>query len=156
MGDILVNCPPETLKFLLAEGLDIPKIILVPPDVPVGQQLGSSGFVHLGVNYASIEFLLYANYFFNGGHQTFLITVTEYQKKRLLQILQETIAGPEEPEEYYPYPWVQRECEAMAYYPPLNEPHGRTISLKFVVSKLIMVSWVGRLLFYWMAMNSYF
>ena len=33
--------------------------------------------------------------FFNGGHRTFLITVTEYQKQRLLQILQETIAGPE-------------------------------------------------------------
>jgi CRP-like cAMP-binding protein/ribonuclease BN (tRNA processing enzyme) len=120
MGDILVNCPPETLKFLLAEGLEIPKIILVPPDVPVGQQLGSSGFVHQGVNYASVEFLLYANYFFNGGHRTFLITVTEYQKKRLFQILQETIAGPQDPQEYYPYPWVRRECEAMAYYPPLG------------------------------------
>ena len=120
MGDILVNCPPETLKYLLAEGIQVPKIILLPPDVPVGQQLGSSGFVHQGVNYASIEFLLYANYFLNGGHRTFLITVTENQKNRLHQILQETIAGPEETEEFYPYPWVQRECEAMAYYPPLE------------------------------------
>ena len=70
MGDILVNSPPETLKYLLAEGLRVPKFVLIPPDVPVGQHLGSSGFVHLGINYASIEFLLYANYFFNGGHQT--------------------------------------------------------------------------------------
>jgi CRP-like cAMP-binding protein/ribonuclease BN (tRNA processing enzyme) len=120
MGDILVNCPPETLKFLLAEGIEIPKIILLPPDVPVGQQLGSSGFVHQGVNYASIEFLLYANYFLNGSHRTFIITVTENQKHRLHKILQETISGPEDPSEYYPYPWIQRECEAMAYYPPLE------------------------------------
>ncbi len=120
MGEILVNCPPETLKYLLSEGLQVPKFILLPPDVPVGQQLGSSGFVHQGVNYASIEFLLYANYFLNGGHRTFLITVTENQKWRLHQILQETIAGPEDVSEYYPYPWVQRECEAMAYYPPLE------------------------------------
>jgi len=119
-GDILVNSPPETLKFLLAEGLEVPKIILIPPDVPVGRQLGSSGFVHQGVNYASIEFLLYANYYLNGGHRTLLITVTEYQKRRLLQILQETIVGPEDPAEYFPYPWVQRECEAMAFYPPLQ------------------------------------
>jgi len=120
MGDILVNCPPETLKFLLAEGLDIPKIILLPPDVPVGQKLGSSGFVHQGVNYASIEFLLYANYFLSGSHRTFLITVTENQKHRLHQILQETISGPAKKAEYYPYPWVRRECEAMAYYPPID------------------------------------
>jgi CRP-like cAMP-binding protein/glyoxylase-like metal-dependent hydrolase (beta-lactamase superfamily II) len=120
MGDILVNSPPETLKYLLAEGLRVPKFVLIPPDVPVGQHLGSSGFVHLGINYASIEFLLYANYFFNGGHQTYIITVTENQKWRLQQILQETIGGPANADEYYPYPWVQRECEAMAYYPPLG------------------------------------
>lgn len=119
-GDILVNSPPETLKFLLAERLEVPKIILIPPDVPVGRQLGSSGFVHQGVNYASIEFLLYANYYLNGGHRTLLITVTEYQKQRMLQILQETIVGPDDPAEYFPYPWVQRECEAMAFYPPLQ------------------------------------
>ena len=120
MGDILVNSPPETLKYLLAEGLRVPKFVLLPPDVPVGQHLGSSGFVHLGINYASVEFLLYANYFFNGGHQTYIITVTENQKWRLQQILQETIGGPANADEYYPYPWVQRECEAMAYYPPVG------------------------------------
>ena len=120
MGDILVNSPPETLKYLLAEGLRVPKFVLLPPDVPVGQELGSSGFVHQGINYASIEFLLYANYFLNGGHQTFIITVTDNQKARLEQILQETIAGPANMDEYYPFPWVQRECEAMATYPPLG------------------------------------
>jgi hypothetical protein len=76
--------------------------------------------VHQGVNYASIEFLLYANYFLNESHRTFVITVTENQKHRLHQIIQETIAGPADANEYEPYPWVRRECEAMAYYPPLE------------------------------------
>jgi CRP-like cAMP-binding protein/glyoxylase-like metal-dependent hydrolase (beta-lactamase superfamily II) len=120
MGQILVNCPPETLKYLLAEDLDVPKIILIPPDVPVGQELGSSGFIHFGINYASIEFLLYANYFINGGQKTLVLTATEYQKQRLYQILQEAIAGPRDSIEYFPYPWVQKECEAMGYYPPLD------------------------------------
>jgi len=120
MGAILVNSPPETLKYLLAEGLSIPKFVLLPPDVQVGQYLGSSGFVHMGINYASVEFLLYANYFLNGGHQTFIITVTESQKRRMAQILQETISGPADPTEYFPHPWVQRECAAMSHYPPLG------------------------------------
>ena len=120
MGDILVNSPPETLKYLLAEGLSVPKFVLLPPDVQVGHYLGSSGFVHLGINYASVEFLLYANYFLNGGHQTFIITVTEAQKRRMAQILQETISGPADPTEYFPHPWVQRECAAISHYPPLG------------------------------------
>jgi CRP-like cAMP-binding protein/ribonuclease BN (tRNA processing enzyme) len=120
MGEILVNSPPETLKYLLADGLRVPKFVLLPPDVPVGQHLGSSGFVHQGINYASVEFLLFANYYLNGGHQTVLITVTENQKWRMQQILRETIAGPEDVTEYFPYPWVQKECEAMAYYPPIG------------------------------------
>ena len=119
-GDILVNSPPETLKYLVAAGLDIPKFVLLPPDVPVGRYLGSSGFVHMGTNYASVEFLLYANYFLNGGNQTTIITATESQKRRIGQILQETISGPADPAEYYPHPWVQRECAAIAHYSPLG------------------------------------
>ena len=38
MGDILVNSPPETLKYLMAEGLRVPKFVLLPPDVPEGQK----------------------------------------------------------------------------------------------------------------------
>ncbi len=121
-GDVLVNCPPETLKFLLASGLPVPKIILLPPDIPIGQQLGSSGFVHQGINYASIEFLLYANYFVNGGQRTRLISVTPNQSQRLHQILQETVIGPADSTEYYPHPWVQRECRLLSYHPPLDRP----------------------------------
>src|SRR5215210_1407176 len=75
-GDILVNAPAETLKYLLAAGLKPPRIILLPPDIPPGQQLGSSGFVRHGINYASIEFLMYATFFGAGGQRTRLVTVT--------------------------------------------------------------------------------
>jgi len=50
LGPILVNSPPETLKHLFARGLPVPKIILLPPDIEVGQQVGSSGFVRQGIN----------------------------------------------------------------------------------------------------------
>jgi hypothetical protein len=56
IGDVLVNSPPEILKFLFVKGFSIPKIILFPPDVPIGERVGSGGFVHRGVNYASVEF----------------------------------------------------------------------------------------------------
>ncbi|MGH2524721.1 MAG: cyclic nucleotide-binding domain-containing protein, partial [Anaerolineales bacterium] len=119
-GAVLVNCPPETLKSLLAEGLAVPKIILLPPDVPAGQQLGSSGFVRQGINYASVEFLLYSNFFVGGGQRTRLITVTPDQARRLHVLLEETIDGPSDPAAYTPYDWLQRECAAVGYYPPLG------------------------------------
>jgi len=119
-GAVLVNSPPETLKFILAEGLAVPKIVLLPPDMPVGQQLGSSGFVRDGISYASVEFLLYSNFFVSGGQRTRLITVTADQARRLRQILEETIDGPSDPAAYVPYDWLQRECAAVGYYPPLG------------------------------------
>ncbi len=119
-GAILVNSPPETLKFILAEGLAVPKIVLLPPDMPAGQQLGSSGFVRDGISYASVEFLLYSNFFVGGGQRTRLIAATADQARRLRQILEETIDGPSDPTAYIPYDWLQRECAAVGYYPPLG------------------------------------
>ena len=101
-GAVLVNSPPETLKYLLAEGVAIPKIVLLPPDVSTRHQLGSSGFVRQGISYASVEFLLYSNFFVGGGQRTRLITVTENQAQRLRQILEETIDGPSDPAAYVP------------------------------------------------------
>ncbi len=124
-GSILVNCPPETLKLLLSQGLEPPDIILLPPDIPIGQHLGSSGFVYQGVNYASVEFLIYANYFMHNGKKTRLITITCSQAERIKRILQETLIGPADTAEYYPYPWVRRECQALAFHPPL----GRSIEI---------------------------
>jgi CRP-like cAMP-binding protein/glyoxylase-like metal-dependent hydrolase (beta-lactamase superfamily II) len=119
-GAVLVNCPPETLKYLLAEGVTIPKTILLPPDLPAGQQLGSSGFVRHGISYASVEFLLYYHFFIGKGQRTRLITVTERQARRLRQILEETIDGPGHPADYAPHGWLQRECHAVGHYPPLG------------------------------------
>lgn len=123
-GAILVNCPPETLKTLILEGVSVPAIILLPPDIPPGQQLSSSGFVRQGVNYASVEFLIYSNFFGHGGRKVQLITVTEYQAVRLERILEETISGPTQLSEYGEFAWLQRECAAVSYFPPLGRaPH---------------------------------
>lgn len=123
-GAVLVNCPPETLKYLLAEGVPIPKIIVLPPDLPAGGELGSSGFVHRGISYASTEFLLYFNFFLGGGQRTRLMTVTRQQAHRLHRILEETIDGPSEAEVYGALGWLQRECQAVSFYPPLGHAPG--------------------------------
>ncbi|MEI6779066.1 MAG: cyclic nucleotide-binding domain-containing protein [Chloroflexales bacterium] len=116
-GDVLVNCPPETLKYVLAAGLTPPATVLLPPDMRAGQELGSSGFVRRGINYASVEFIIYANFFVK-NRRAHLITVTEDQARRLRLILLETINGPDA--DYGPYNWVRHECAAVAYYPPLG------------------------------------
>ncbi len=121
-GAVLVNCPPETLKYLLANQITPPALVLLPPDVPAGSELGSSGFVRRGINYASVEFLIYSNYFVNGRKAT-LITVTQAQAERLRRILQETINGPDAAL-YGADGWVQRECAAVGYYPPLDRAPG--------------------------------
>lgn len=118
-GDVLVNCPPETLKQLVDAGITPPALILLPPDVPAGRELGSSGFVRRGINYASVEFLIYSN-FFARGRKVRLVTVTEAQARRLAHILDETTTGPADEAEYGPLAWLRTECEAVAVYPPLG------------------------------------
>lgn len=117
-GSILVHSPPETLKYLLAEGLKPPKIFLLPTDMPAGHQLGSSGFIRQGINYASVEFLMYTN-FFGSGQKTQIITTTADQARRIRRYLDETIVGPEN-SAYGEHSWLQRECRAVGYYPPLK------------------------------------
>jgi CRP-like cAMP-binding protein/ribonuclease BN (tRNA processing enzyme) len=58
--------------------------------------------------------------------KTKIITVTQNQADRIEQILQETIIGPSDKTEYYPHPWVQRECLAMSFNPKL----GRAIEVQ--------------------------
>ncbi len=120
VGDVLVNSPPESLKFLLAHGLAVPRYVLLPPDAPAGEEPGSRGFVRRGINYASVEFLIYAN-FFGQQRRTTLITTTAAQAARLRQLLQETINGPDDLAEW-PAAWLKRECEMVAFYPPLGRP----------------------------------
>jgi hypothetical protein len=118
-GDVLVNSPPETLKYLLAAGLTPPANVLLPPDMLAGRELGSSGFVRRGINYASVEFIIYSNFFVK-NRRARLITVTEDQARRLRLILLETISGPGDAAAYGSYGWVRRECAAVSYYPPLG------------------------------------
>lgn len=119
-GLIQVNSPPEALKFLVAGGLAAPDVILLPPDMPPGKELGSLGFVRQGINYASVEFLLYANFFGQKGKRTRILTVTEAQAQRLKVILNETFNGPADPAAYAHYPWLKRECQAVGFFPPLG------------------------------------
>lgn len=118
-GSLLVHSPPETLKGLLARGISVPEAILLPQDIPPGQQMGSSGFVRQGVNYASVEFLLYAN-FFGKQRRTRLITPTQAQAERLYIMLAESIGGLSRPAGQKSLPWLERECAAVGYYPPLG------------------------------------
>ena len=127
-GDVLVHCPPETLKYLLAHGMPTPAIILLPPDLPAGQELGSSGFVRHGINYASVEFLLYANFFVQ-GRKVLVVTVTAAQARRMRAMLQETISGPADPASYGAAAWLQRECAAVSFFSPL----GRSLRVEDLV-----------------------
>ena len=118
-GSVLVNCPPETLKYITAGGFDIPEFILLPPDIPAGRELGSSGFVRRGISYASVEFLLYANFFVK-SRRAVLFAPTIYQAMRLNLILQETFEGPNLEEYYHDDYWLYHECRAISYYPPMG------------------------------------
>ena len=118
-GNVVVNSPPETLKFLAAEKIEPPEIVVLPPDVPVGQRLGSSGFVRSGINYACVEFLLYANFFMQGQKKTKIVTVTDQQAARMQRILVETLVGPEDIAEYGAQTWLQQECRAVSFFQPL-------------------------------------
>lgn len=117
-GDLLVHSPPETLKHLFAKGLPVPKIVLLPQDIRLGEQLGSAGFVRQGINYASVEFLMYYNFFVAGGHKTRLITVTAQQARRIHQILKEVIEGPFHALPDKQFDWLDQECQAVAVYVP--------------------------------------
>ncbi|NJN16847.1 MAG: hypothetical protein HC822_11565 [Oscillochloris sp.] len=119
VGDVLVNSPPETLKYLLAAGINPPQLVLLPPDLAPGHELGSSGFVRRGINYASVEFIIYANFFVKNRKAT-LITVTDHQARRLRRMLEETINGPADLADYGQETWVRGECAAVAFFPPLG------------------------------------
>ncbi|MDN5273516.1 MBL fold metallo-hydrolase [Chloroflexus sp. MS-CIW-1] len=117
-GDVMVNSPPESLKFLLAHGVNPPRYVILPLDALPGSEPSSRGFVYRGINYASVEFLIYAN-FFGQQQKITLITPTIAQAQRLHALLSETINGPTATEEW-PNPWLRRECAAVAFFPPLG------------------------------------
>lgn len=119
-GSVLVHSPPETLKLILSHGYEIPEIILIPEDVSAGKELGSTGFVRSGINYASVEFLLYAQ-FFGKGNKCLVVTHTQSQKLRLETILTETFMGPvDQVMANWDMSWLAHECQLVSYFPPLG------------------------------------
>lgn len=118
-GSVLVHSPPETLKLILSYGHEIPEIILIPEDVSAGTELGSTGFVRSGINYASVEFLLYAQ-FFGKGNKCLIVTHTLAQKIRLETILTETFMGPVDSTYVEDMAWLAQECQLVSYFPPLG------------------------------------
>lgn len=118
-GSVLVHSPPETLKLILSHGYEIPEIILIPEDVSAGQELGSTGFVRSGINYASVEFLLYAQ-FFGKGNKCLIVTHTQAQRYRLETILTETFMGPVDSMYARDMSWLAKECQLVSYFPPLG------------------------------------
>ncbi len=119
MGGILTHSPPEVLKSILSEGLEIPRVILLPQDMAAGEELASTGFVRSGVNYASIEFVLYAQYF--GQQNKCLIVVhTKSQKDRIRIILEETFEGPDTRLRQKGMKWLADEIDIVSLFPPIN------------------------------------
>lgn len=116
---ILVHSPPETLKALLLAGEPLPDIILLPVDIPPGKEKGSYGFVHHGINFASVEFLLYAN-FFGKGRKTRILAPTQKQADRIKIILNETFDGPLDEMTARGYGQIALECKAVSYYGPIG------------------------------------
>ena len=119
-GHVLVNSPPETLKHLFAKNLPVPQTIILPPDIEAGQEPGSSGFVRQGINYASVEFFLYYNFFVQGGKKTRLITITEDQAQRIKSVLVEAIFGPFAHLPADQYRWLASECDLVSIHEPLG------------------------------------
>ncbi len=119
MGQILVHSPPETLKSILSEGHEIPRVFLLPLDIAAGSELGSTGFIRSGINYASIEFLLYAQYF-GKRNKCLVVTHTASQKERIRILLEETFEGPDARMRNQGMEWLATEIELVSLFPPIN------------------------------------
>lgn len=86
-GPVQLGCPPETIKDLLADRLEVPSAIVLPT---VWFSRGR------GVTLAEIEFPVYYNYFVLGRKVTFVCEAAA--RPRLLTILRESLFGPEAPD----------------------------------------------------------
>ncbi len=87
VGSILFRCPPEIVKVLTGQGIDIPAIIVLP----------ERGF-EFGINQDSLEFPLYHFLFiqqgFSRGKRLIVICHNKQQTERHKEILRLTLLGP--------------------------------------------------------------
>ena len=100
VGAVQLGCPPETIKDVIAQKLDVPTVIVLP----------SVWFARSrGLTLAEVEFPVYFNYFVLARRVTFVCTAAE--RERLSVILRESLFGPEvtDPHDYDPsLPAVRR------------------------------------------------
>jgi len=92
-GPVQLGCPPETIKDVLAQRLEVPSVIVLP-----ATWFSKSR----GLTVAEVEFPVYYNYFVLGRRVTFVCTAEG--SARLEAILRESLFGPEaaDPLDYEP------------------------------------------------------
>ncbi|RLN59361.1 hypothetical protein BBJ28_00005341 [Nothophytophthora sp. Chile5] len=90
IGPVQLGMPPETIKDSMKLGLPVPRHYIVPSE-PFTKTLGAN----MGVNVAEFEFPAYCNFFFKRQCVNLIVSSQDVEK-RIRQVFQETLFGPEE------------------------------------------------------------
>ncbi len=83
LGDILVGCPPEIVKWFIARGRPIPSVVVLPKDFLIDNTLN-----------VEPEFPIYGNFFMQKRRVT--IIGTRNQLQRVKTVFRESFLGPRE------------------------------------------------------------
>ncbi len=86
LGEILIGCPPEIIKWFIGRGKPIPSVVVLPRDF----------LIHNTLN-VEPEFPIYGNYFQQQTKATLI--GTREQLRRVRTILEESFFGPREAQE---------------------------------------------------------
>lgn len=89
LGPVQLGMPPETIKDSMKLGLPVPRHYIVPSE-PFTKTLGAN----MGVNVAEFEFPAYCNFFFKRQCVNLVVASADVEK-RIRQVFQETLFGPE-------------------------------------------------------------
>ncbi len=81
LGDILVGCPPEIIKWFIGRGKPIPSVVILPKEFLIDNTLN-----------IEIEFPIYGNYFLQKQRVT--IIGTREQLRRVQAVFRESFFGP--------------------------------------------------------------
>lgn len=86
LGEILIGCPPEIIKWFMSRGKEIPSVIVLPRDFTIDNTLN-----------VEPEFPVYGNFFIH--KRKAVIVGTKAQLRRIRTILRESFVGPREAKE---------------------------------------------------------
>jgi CRP-like cAMP-binding protein/ribonuclease BN (tRNA processing enzyme) len=111
LGDILIGCPPEIIKWFIRRERPIPSFFVLPRDFLIDNQLNIEP-----------EFPVYGNFFVQKKKATFIGTVE--QLRRIRTILRESFFGPKEAKE------GQEEREFLR----ARKPDGTSLKLEDIVN----------------------